>query len=262
MSETRSSSGRDTKKKKGSTRRGHVILSDFSKNDPPAVPKEVKLHEVVVFPAEVADLLREMHLSGFFTCGLLVGSWVLVLYKAAFGITSPMKTYDIDFLVDVANTPRVDLEQLILNRGYLPVRDYQTGLQKFTKDTFEIEFIVHRRGSDDRIVTLSELHVTATPLPFMDILFHSSLLFHLDGFSVHAPCPEAFFFHKLLIAQRRISPRKKANDLAQCRALSDEVDSGLVKKIAAHAQLSSASRKKVAASCDAIGVPLSLVYST
>lgn len=42
---------------------------------------EVAPKSKTVFPKNVADILRSLSLADFFSQGLLVGSWVMLLYK-------------------------------------------------------------------------------------------------------------------------------------------------------------------------------------
>lgn len=168
---------------------------------------EVRIQKPEIFPPEIHQLLHTLHDSGFFSNGLLTGSWIFPLYEHAFGIRYPLKTFDIDFAINLTSPTSLnafDLEKILNNLGYVTLFDYRTGLRKYSKKGFEIEFLVQRRRSRDKdYIPLKQLNVTATPLPFLDILFQAILVVNLGNYKVKIPSPEAFFIHKLIIAQRR-----------------------------------------------------------
>jgi len=67
---------------------------------------------------------RNPHSVGFFEDSILIGSWVMPLYREVFGINYTLRTLDIDFAVKFVQPDRerkVDLEKLITDLGYLPV---------------------------------------------------------------------------------------------------------------------------------------------
>jgi hypothetical protein len=67
-----------------------------------------------IFPSEVQELLRALHSVGFFEDSMLIGSWVMPLYREVFGINYILRTLDIDFAVKFVHPDkdrRVDLEK-------------------------------------------------------------------------------------------------------------------------------------------------------
>ena len=77
---------------------------------------EVSLRNKAIFPKNVSDILRSLSLAHFFSQGLLVGSWVMLLYKEIFKIHYILRTFDIDFALETI-TPvsgnSVDLERIL-----------------------------------------------------------------------------------------------------------------------------------------------------
>ena len=76
--------------------------------------KEIYIQHAEIFPLEIHELLRSLYESGFFSHGLLTGSWIFPLYEKAFKIRYPLKTFDIDFAVNSASLSSlksVDLEK-------------------------------------------------------------------------------------------------------------------------------------------------------
>ena len=109
---------------------------------------------------------------------MLVGSWVMPLYQEAFGIQYELRTMDIDFAIKFATKDKgreADLEKVITDLGYIPIM-MQSGICKFTRENFSIEFIVHRKGGrTEDVVTIKKWNITAEPLPFVDILLEFPL---------------------------------------------------------------------------------------
>jgi hypothetical protein len=209
------------------------------------------------FPPEVLELLRAFHRAGFFDEAMLVGSWVMPLYQQAFGIPYALRTLDIDFAVRFAGRERgkaADLESIITDLGFLPVM-MQSGIRKFTRENFSIEFIAHRRGgSDDRVVTVRKWNVTAVPLPFVDILLDFPFLADFGDFQVRAPLPEAFLVQKLLTVRRRVES-KKDKDLDQCAVIAGRLDEDRLTQVVRSLNLSVKSSKALREACEAIGFP-------
>jgi len=54
------------------------------------------------FLQPVTDLLREMDKAGFFSHGLLIGSWPMLVYSEHFTLPYGLATNGIDFAVDNA----------------------------------------------------------------------------------------------------------------------------------------------------------------
>jgi hypothetical protein len=178
------------------------------------------------FVEPVNTLLRELSRIGFFNQGLLIGSWPMVVYAQEYGLIYSLRTDDIDFAI--VNTARKSdgepLPELLTQLGYEPLTVYPSGIEKYVQDTFEIEFLMHRRGgSAPPAVTVPAWQVAAQPLPFIDILFLRPVDVSVEGYVLRIPSPEALMVHKLIIAQRREGldkEWKKEKDLQQCTALA------------------------------------------
>ena len=219
---------------------------------------EVSLKHKNIFPSEVQELLREFFSVGFFDDSLLIGSWVMPLYQEAFGIPYVLRTMDIDFAVKFAladRTKKVDLEKLITDLGYIPVV-MQSGIRRFTRENFTVEFVAHRKGGrDDQVVAIRKWNITASPLPFVDLLLSSPFTADFGNFKVRAPLPEAFFIHKLITAQRRLVESKKDKDLEQCAAIARQLDPNRLGLFIRSLKLSKKTQKALRASCDVIDFP-------
>jgi len=220
---------------------------------------EIQLLKSDIFPEDIQKLLRSLSLCGFFSHSLLVGSWIFPIYKETFNLHYALKTFDIDFAIDAA--PRgplkpIDLEKIFIDLGYVPVTDYMTGLRKYSKRGLEIEFLAHRKGNQDvDRAAVKQLNITATPLPFLNILFQFPLVAEFPDFKVQIPCPEALFIHKLIIAQRRNRVVKQENDLSQCRTLIPILIDEKLGRIIRSLKLGLKTRKAIITSCKRINFP-------
>jgi hypothetical protein len=189
---------------------------------------------------------------------MLIGSWVMPIYQAAFGVMYALRTLDIDFAVQLAapgGGRKADLEAVITSLGYVPVT-MQSGVRKFTRQGVAIEFVSHRRGGRlQEVVKLREWNITAVPLPFINILLDFPLVVDFGYFLVRTPVPEAFFIQKLLTAQRRPGEEKKDKDLEQCSAIASRIEPRRLAMVVGGLRLSAKSWNALRASCSAIGFP-------
>lgn len=204
----------------------------------------------------VTNLLREMERMGFFSHGLLIGSWPMVIYSEHFTLAYGFTTNDIDFAIDSAvkipATGGETIPELMDRLGYTPVHDY-SGIETFIQGTFEIEFITHRRGGKaPPSVVIPPWKVSAQPLPFIDLLFIRPATVVIEDFSIRIPSPEALMLHKLIIAQRRTGldkEAKKEKDLQQSHVLADVSRGEEIQRILQEYRLSKEARKAVRTSC-------------
>ena len=189
----------------------------------------------------------------------------MVVYSQTYGLIYGLRTNDIDFAV--VNTARkVDgtpLPDLLGHLGYEALTDYQSGIEKFVQDSFEIEFLMHRRGgAAPPAVDLPAWQVTAQPLPFIDILFLRPVTVHVEDFSLRIPSPEALMVHKLIIARRRTGrgrKEKKEKDLQQCSALATIVRVDEVQAILQEKRMSKEVRKEIAMSCEETDLEMNIL---
>ena len=213
------------------------------------------------FMESVDELLRELDRVDFFTHGLLIGSWPMAIYTQHFELAYGLMTNDIDFAIENVLKKNEDksLPELLERLGYTPVQDY-SGVETFIQGTFEVEFIVHRRGgSGPPAVTVSPWKVAAQPLPFIDLLFIRPVSVVVDDFNLRIPTPETLMLHKLIIAQRRLGSDKEAKkekDLQQCTALAEIVRVAEVKQILLSYRLSKKVRTEIECSCDEAGLSM------
>jgi hypothetical protein len=211
-----------------------------------------------IFPPAVLELFKVLYAVGFFKDSMLIGSWVMPLYREAFGINYILRTMDIDFAVTFIHPGqdrKVDLDKLITDMGYLPVIMH-SGIRRFTRENFTIEFVTHRKGGrDNEIVSVKQWNITASPLPFVDLLLGFPLLADFGDFEVKAPIPEAYFVHKMIASQRRRGEGKKDKDLDQCSVIASRIDSDRLKEVVETLRISKKTQKVLRTACEAIDFP-------
>ena len=214
------------------------------------------------FVQPVTELLRELDRIGFFSHGLLIGSWPMVVYTIHFTLPYGLTTDDIDFavtnVVKIAKASET-IPELLERLGYTPFQDY-SGIETFLQGTFEVEFITHRRGGEaPPSIVIPPWQVSAQPLPFIDLLFIRPTIVVIEDFCFRIPSPEALVLHKLIIAQRRTGrdkDAKKEKDLQQCSVLAEVVRAEEVQRIVLEYRLSKDAWKAINASCAEIGISL------
>jgi len=211
-----------------------------------------------IFPSEVRELLRALDSVGFFEESMLIGSWVMPLYQEVFGINYTLRTLDIDFAVKFIHPDKdkkVNIEKLITDLGYLPVI-MQSGIRRFTRENFTIEFVIHRKGGrDDDVVSVRRWNIAASPLPFVDLLLSFPLIADFEDFELRAPIPEAYFVHKMITSQRRRGESKKDKDLEQCAIIARQINPDRLKAVVKTLKLSKKTQKVIRVSCEAIDFP-------
>ena len=212
-----------------------------------------------LFPDHIKYLLHAMSGVGFFERSVVIGSWVMLIYQELYGARYVLRTLDVDFAVHIAHTKsklRADLKQLITSLGFTDYFDAD-GIQKFTGGGYEVEFIGQQSGGHNKgSLSASEWNITAIPLPFISILTDFSDVAQLCGFIIRFPVPEAFFLHKLIIAQRRLYDAKRDKDLEQCAVIIPVIKDERMQQIMKKQRFSRETRRRIAASCEVIGFPL------
>ena len=210
-------------------------------------------------PAPTMNVLVILDRADFLEDGLLIGSWAMLFYQEMLGIRYFLRTGDIDFAVVPgilrSSKRTADLEAELVTEGLEPVIDRMTGLQKFLTDMYEVEFLVHRKGGKEDIKLIKKYNVNAQQMPFLDILFIDPIMIKLDSCMIRVPRPEALFFHKMIIAQRRSEESKKLKDLEQCSLLASRLDQEVLISMVHSYKMSKATINNLRTSCAEIDFP-------
>ena len=224
---------------------------------------EIQFEKSPFFEQDVTELLRELSGIGFFTHGLLIGSWPMVVYADHFTLMYGLTTGDIDFAVigamRVPPTPPETVPEVLNRLGYSSVHDYDAGIETFLHGEFEVEFLTHRKdgGRGEGSVLIQPWKVAAQPLPFIDLLFIRPATIVIEDFSISIPSPEALMLHKLIIAQRRTGKDKelkKGKDLQQCSVLVEVARPEEVQQLLAEYKMSREVQRQMEMSCAEAGI--------
>lgn len=220
--------------------------------------QETRSSVKIPLPDHVRELLAALCSVGFFKQSVLIGSWAISFYRAIYDIRFHFYTSDIDLAVQVVTPYKdslVNLEELLNKIGYVPFISGD-GLQRFIRSGYNVEFIVHdQRKKATGIVSVPEWNINAQPLPFVRLLLDFTETVYTDDFYVRIPIPEAFFFHKLIIAQRRRGEKKRKKDLSQCGALITILNDERLRQVVASERLSKATKHQIKRSCESIEFP-------
>ncbi len=164
----------------------------------------------------------------------------------------------VDFAVKFVYSDRdkkIDLEKVVTDLGYIPVM-MQSGIRRFTRENFTIEFVVQRKGGRyDEVIQIRKWNITDSPLPFVELLLSFPFTADFGEFKVRAPLPEAFFVHKLITAQRRPGESKKDKDLEQCSIIAQQLVPERLKTVVDSLKSSKKTQKALLTSCEAIDFP-------
>lgn len=165
---------------------------------------------------------------------------------------------DIDFavqLIQKAKTQTSNLQDVIVSQGFTPFFT-QSGIQKFSREGFSIEFIIHRRGGrDEDPILVHKWNITAIPLPFVNILIDFPFVAQCSEYRLRAPIPEAFFLQKLITASRRAGETKRLKDLEQCSVLAPKLDQDRLDNVCSSIRFGPRTWNSVKSSCEAIDFP-------
>ena len=209
----------------------------------------------------VWELLSSLYTVGFLNESMLVGSWVMPLYQESFGINYVLRTQDVDFAIEFANetkprTTVADIDKIMIDLGYLPIL-LQSGIRKFSRKKFSVEFIGHRQGGrEDEMLPIKKWNLSAIPLPFIDILLAFPFTADFTDIKIKVPLPEAFFVHKLIIAPRRRDRSKQLKDLEQCAIISNALDKNRLKEVVEFLKPSRKTQRAMIGSCGKIQFPI------
>ncbi len=177
-----------------------------------------KLFENILLALNKAGILQDI---------ILIGSWVLPVYKYHFS-NSPeipiLRTTDIDFLI--TNPPRirkkVDVSVILKSLGFEETFSLSNNFTKFSHVDFEIEFLIPElsRGYD-KAVYIEELNVIAQPLRYLHFIQNHTMLMDFGIMKIQVPEPAAYVLMKYLLTIKRKDGNRIAKDLRTANELTN-----------------------------------------
>ena len=172
-------------------------------------------------------ILLKFHLSGILENVILIGSWVLPVYKRYFN-DSPeipiLRTSDIDFLIP--NPPKignkVDIPKLLEEYEFEEQFSLLGNYSKFVHPDLEIEFLIPEIGRKrDKSVLISEYKVIAQPLRYLYFIQDHTLELDYSFVKLIVPEPTVFVLLKFLLTIKRKNKSKIDKDIATAVELSE-----------------------------------------
>lgn len=139
---------------------------------------------------------------------ILVGSWAEYIYEKESvieGFESNAKTMDLDFLLneDIRRSSAQNIVKSANKVGFSYKEDYLTGVSKFFKDDFEVEFLASQNGDGRKPVPKSKLGINAQQLTHIGFIKDNCISVYHQGFSLTIPKPEAYVLQKMIINHKR-----------------------------------------------------------
>lgn len=173
------------------------------------------------------DILSSFYFSGVLENVILIGSWVLPVYKRYFN-DSPeipiLRTSDVDFLIP--NPPKigkqVDIPKLLEEYNFQEQFSLLGNHTKFVHPDLEIEFLIPELGRrSDKSLLISEYKVTAQPLRYLYFIQNHTLKLNYSFVNLVVPEPTVFVLLKFLISMKRKDQTKINKDIATAVELSE-----------------------------------------
>ncbi len=153
---------------------------------------------------------------------ILAGSWAEYLYEKEGileGFVSVAKTTDIDFILNENKKEKKAISIIgpAQEKGFLYEEDYITGVSKFRKKDFEVEFLISQNGDGRKPVPKNSLGITAQQLTHLDFVKDNCFTIEHNGHDIIIPKPEVYVIQKMVINDRRKNKagedRKKIRNL-------------------------------------------------
>ncbi len=173
------------------------------------------------------DILDVFSEQGALEHVLICGSWAEYLYEKT-GMLKDFsylgKTTDADFLIRNLRKPHVPINIVsgLKSKGFLYKEDYVTGVSKFFKEDFELEFLICQMGSGSEKLPRSNIGVNPQQMTHMSVLRDNVISVDFEGIMVNVSKPEAYVIQKMIINEDR--KNKKLADQEKIRNLLPYLD--------------------------------------
>jgi hypothetical protein len=173
------------------------------------------------------NILLKFHLSGILENVILIGSWVLPVYKSYFNESQEipvLRTSDVDFLIP--NPPKigdkVNIPELLKEFDFEEQFSLLGNQTKLVHPDLEIEFLIPEIGrKKDSSVMIKEYNITAQPLRYLYFIQDHTIKVNYKNMNLMVPEPTVFVLLKFLITIKRKDKEKIDKDIATAIELSD-----------------------------------------
>ncbi len=185
------------------------------------------------FEKEFLSILSGFNKSNALSHLVLIGSWVLPVYRENYDIGNfQFTTSDVDFSIarphDPSKTSQPSLHITLTQLGYVPHFSMTDRAEKYIPaleslgNSLSIEFLCEPGRHTDGPYRIKGLDVVTTPLVYQRILLQNTEVLNYKGISVTVPKPALWAIHKIAISQLRKGEHAKLKmikDLAGARVV-------------------------------------------
>lgn len=176
------------------------------------------------------NILRDLQTEGILNDIIIIGSWTHHFYRIQFKDTtriSAVRTLDVDFLIP--NPPRikkdVNIQEMLKKYQFKVITSYPTGYTKYQNPELDVEFLISELGPEKKSgqIQIDKLHIQANKIRMLNFLqsYTTTIIDTENNITARVPEPAAYVLHKLIIAQRRTAPDKKAKDLKAAQEIGN-----------------------------------------
>ena len=172
-------------------------------------------------------VLIELDKAGVLTEMMLIGSWVLPVYREYFHNPPEiplLRTTDLDFLI--SNPPKIkkscDISNILKRLSFEKEISVMGGFVKFVHPELEVEFLIPELGRGQKTAySIRELGISAQPLRYMNIFYDFKLIIEYNNIRICVPEPAVFALMKFLISTKRKDTAKIKKDISTAIQLTD-----------------------------------------
>lgn len=166
------------------------------------------------FEEEFYTILSHFNKSGALKHLVLIGSWVLAVYRDKYKIEKfQFTTSDIDFSIarphDLSKISRPSIHVILNELGYMPHCSVIDKAEKYipalesTGKNLNIEFLCDPGRHTKEPYKVKGLGIVTTPITYQRVLLRNPETLNYKGIPVIVPRPEYWAIHKIAISQLR-----------------------------------------------------------
>lgn len=200
-----------------------------------AAMKELHMQSEEIISQDYMPLLRDIFQvfegKGLWDSGLeLIGSWCFKIYQNYCDVEFyPERTIDIDFAVRLPYSGKaVNIGDALKAIGFTEEINAADGSIRYVGGSLLVEFLKVRKGDGqarggDKSYE-PDLGLAPVAIPYLGILLDNPMTLKLrDLGRVVVPSMPAFMLHKLIVADERRQPDKRAKDFRQAEAVAKAI---------------------------------------
>ena len=177
---------------------------------------------------------------------VVIGSWVLIIYKYNYSISGfQFTTSDVDFSVikphKISNENLPSVHKILSNLGYAPQLSCLNSSENYIPavdnvvNNLTIEFLTEQGRFVKEPYFIKGMNIKASPLAFQDFLLKNIIKVKYHNIIVNVPAPAVWAVHKIAISQQRqgkTASLKSMKDLQGAKVILDWLGEDELLKIA------------------------------